>query len=107
MSYLKSPVVGAAVCLGFGVVAVVSLPITAAEARPNTRSMTCSQAQSLVKQQGKVVMDTGPGTFEMFFADARYCSPPVMRLQPVFAPTKDRKSCAVGFRCYEKNNHRD
>ncbi|MEJ8476264.1 hypothetical protein [Roseibium algae] len=51
----------------------VLLASTAAngQARPDTRDMTCTQAQALVKQRGEVVMTTGQYTFERFIADAR------------------------------------
>lgn len=55
--------------------AVLALGLTvslvhAQTGRPDTRKLTCSQAQQLVKKSGSIVMTTGPSTFEKFVADA-------------------------------------
>jgi len=71
-----------------------------AQARPDTRQMTCAQAQALVKQRGEIVMTTGPNTFERFIAHAGFCYMRSPMTRPVFAPTKDNNKCAVGKKCF-------
>ncbi|WP_422374747.1 hypothetical protein [Roseibium sp.] len=85
-------------------VAVLLLTVSATSAqsgRPDTRQMTCAQAQALVKQRGSVVMTTGATTFERFIADASYCRPITNQVRANFAPTRDDPKCAVGFRCHQ------
>lgn len=41
--------------------------------RPDTRSMTCAQAQATVDQRGAIVMSTGTHTFDRFVANRSYC----------------------------------
>jgi len=74
--------------------------------RPDTRRMTCSQAQELVKKSGSIVMSTGPSTFEKFVAKASYCQPRTNQMRANFAPTKDNPKCAVGNRCYQNRGNR-
>ncbi|CTQ52323.1 hypothetical protein LP7551_00840 [Roseibium album] len=74
--------------------------------RPDTRNMTCSQAQALVKQRGSVVLTTGPNTFDKFVADARYCLPQSNSVRAKFAPTKDDPKCPVGNRCFQNRDRR-
>ncbi|WP_254170632.1 hypothetical protein [Roseibium polysiphoniae] len=78
-----------------------------AQARPDTRTMTCAQAQALVTQRGEVVMTTGPNTFERFIADARFCYSRTPLTAPAFAPTKDNQKCDVGKRCRQQRNYRN
>ena len=80
--------------------------VQAQSARPDTRKMTCAQAQALVKKRGSVVMTTGPSTFEKFISDARYCVPRTISVRPVFAPTRDNPQCAVGNRCFSNQRKR-
>ena len=62
--------VHAAVCT-----AIAGLVVTAgAEARPDTRSMTCKQLQALIEDQSVVVMDTGPRTYKRFVYHQGFCS---------------------------------
>lgn len=82
------------------------LQVQAQSARPDTRAMTCAQAQAMVKQRGTIVMSTGPTTYETFVADARYCVPRASSVRARFAPTKDDPKCPVGNRCYQNRNNR-
>ncbi|WP_208988352.1 hypothetical protein [Labrenzia sp. VG12] len=75
--------------------------VSAQSGRPDTRQLTCTQAQALVKQRGSIVMTTGATTFEKFVADARYCRPITNQVRALFAPTRDDPKCAVGFRCHQ------
>ncbi|WP_305987662.1 hypothetical protein [Roseibium sp. MMSF_3544] len=81
-------------------------PAAAQSGRPDTRKLTCSQAQDLVKQRGSVIMTTGPTTFDTFIADVRYCMPQTNQMRPKFAPTLDNPKCAVGNRCFRSRNNR-
>ncbi|MEO0978557.1 MAG: hypothetical protein AAFY24_14920 [Pseudomonadota bacterium] len=99
-------------CAGLGAAGIAvatlmaSASVTHAQARPDTRQLTCAQAQALVKQRGSVVMTTGPTTFDKFVATSNYCSPDAKMLRPKFAPTKDNKKCAVGNQCFRSRNFR-
>ncbi len=44
-----------------------------AEARPDTRSMTCNQLQAFIKKNGAVVMNTGPRTYNRFVYHRGFC----------------------------------
>ncbi len=84
-------------------VCVACLPTlapVAAAARPDTRSMTCAQAQNFVRQRGAVVMTTGPHTYQRFVTHWRYCDS-WEKLFPEMAPTRDNPKCIVAYRCDE------
>lgn len=92
-------------------IAILSLGLTvslaqAQSGRPDTRRMTCKQAQELVKKSGSIVLTTGPSTFEKFVASARYCLPQTNQVRAKFAPTSDNPKCAVGDRCYQNRGNR-
>ncbi len=100
---------GRAAVLAVGVMMLLVSGPPAAQAqsaRPDTRQMTCAQAQSLVKQRGSVVMTTGPSTFDKFIANVSYCLPEANMMRPKFAPTKDNPKCPVGNKCFRSRNVR-
>jgi hypothetical protein len=66
-----------------------------AEARPDVRQMTCKSAAALVKKSGKVVMTTGNHTYDRIMANQSSCS----SARKYLAPTRDNKSCFVGYKC--------
>ena len=70
-----------------------------AQARPNTRDMTCAQAAGLVRSQGAIVLDTGPNTFDRYVSDLKYCSG-FEQLQPEWVRTRDSARCFIGYTCY-------
>lgn len=76
----------------------LALTCATAQARPDTRSMSCAQAQAFIQQNGAVVMSTGPYTYSRFVADRRYC-PHYEILKPNYGPTRDNPQCPVGYRC--------
>lgn len=76
-----------------------AMDTASAQARPDTRSMTCAQAQNFVRQRGAVVMTTGRNTFERIVASARYCPPQQNFLRRFNAETSDARHCQVGFTC--------
>ncbi|WP_349359944.1 hypothetical protein [Stappia sp.] len=67
-------------------------------ARPDTRTMTCAQAQDLVQRSGAIVLSTGQYTYSRFVADRRYCAHYEI-LRPNYAPTRDTAQCPVAYRC--------
>ena len=71
---------------------------TVAFARPSTQSMSCHEAQALLASKGAVVMTTGPHTYERFLADDNYCMI-AEYADAASAPTKDVRSCPLGFTC--------
>lgn len=77
--------------------------MTSAEARPDTRDMTCRQAQQLVAQNGAVVMTTGPHTFRRFVHSYAFCQvQEQLAIEP--APTADTARCPVGYRCVPESD---
>ncbi len=89
---LRTQIVASVVALA------ASVSFASAGTRPDTRSMTCSQAQSFVQQSGAVVMTTGEFTYDRFVADLAYCDHG-QRLKLNLAPTADAAECTVGFYC--------
>ncbi|PTW57616.1 hypothetical protein C8N35_11095 [Breoghania corrubedonensis] len=78
----------------------VLAPSGAVAARPDTRAMTCAQAQTFVRRHGAVVMTTGRHTFQRIVSHQRYCDR-WQQLFPELAPTRDNPQCVVGYRCDE------
>ncbi|WP_202395836.1 hypothetical protein [Stappia sediminis] len=89
-------------CITLSVMAMTLIvPFASANAaRPDTRAMTCGQAQSLVQRYGAVVMTTGQYTYFRFVADRGFCDA-WETLQPKVAPTRDNPRCIVGYACVE------
>ncbi|WP_417680158.1 hypothetical protein [Roseibium sp.] len=84
-------------------VAVTVLAILAASpagARPSVYTMTCAQAQAFVKQQGAVVANTGPQTFQRFVTDQRGCSRQEVAW-PAYGRTRDNPQCLIGMKCID------
>lgn len=75
---------------------------TYAEARPDTRSMSCEQTRDFVKKKGSAVMNTGPNTYDRFVASRQFCVSQKQFLIRAFVPTKDNKSCHIGYTCQEE-----
>lgn len=69
-----------------------------AEARPDTRAMTCQQVQTLLERQGATVLTTGANTYDRYlpqFSDqCRQFEEP----RQTSVPTSDKSSCRV-FEC--------
>jgi hypothetical protein len=76
-----------------------------AQARPDTRTMTCPQAKAFVKQNQAIVMTTGPNTYERIVIGQGLCaSTQITRL--LVAPTVGERKCKVGYTCEEAPNTR-
>jgi hypothetical protein len=82
---------------GSAILVALSVP---ADARPDTRTMTCAQANQLVRQRGAVVMSTGQHTFRRFVASRAYCDPWEVR-KTFYAPTRDARQCPISGVCEE------
>jgi len=70
-----------------------------AQARPDSRSMTCAAAAAMVAQRGAVVMSTGPNTYDRYVSSLASCSA-AEQLRPEWVPTRDQPKCFVGYTCY-------
>ncbi|CTQ44575.1 hypothetical protein [Roseibium aggregatum] len=81
-------------------------PAMAQAGRPDTRSMTCAQAQELVRKSGSIVLTTGQSTFDRFVANGSYCRPQTGQVRAKFAPTRDNPQCSVGYRCFQNRTQR-
>ena len=77
-----------------------------AYARPDIRTMTCTQAKALVQQSGSVVMTTGKYTYDRFVAGQAYCERPYVKRRAWIA-TKDTKKCQVGYTCEDRPSRSD
>lgn len=88
----RKPVFAAAAATGLLLAAV--LPATAQSRRPDTRTMTCGQVQSLINQRGAVVMSTGQNTFDRYVANRNFCQHGEV-LKRDYVPTRDNNRCYV------------
>lgn len=71
-----------------------------AQARPDSLAMSCASASALVRDNGAVVIGTGPNLFERFVASAGFCQS--RRAEPAWIPTADQRQCLVGQRCRDR-----
>lgn len=79
--------------------AFVMLTVPAlAQARPDTRQLTCEQAKAMLDERGNVVFTTGSRTYERLVADFRHCQRNEV-LRRVWVITKDKRNCQLGHRC--------
>ncbi|PVB60205.1 hypothetical protein [Labrenzia sp. 011] len=69
-------------------------PAGAQSGRPDSRSMTCAQVQSLIAQRGAVVLSTGQYTFDRYVANRNACQHGEI-LKRDYVPTKDNNRCYV------------
>ncbi len=76
----------------FGLV-IVSAASTSQAARPDARTMTCSQVQALLAQEHSVTFATGPNTYDRFVGPGICDGTRVGR--PATISTKDTNQCAV------------
>jgi len=75
-----------------------------AEALTQTRSMSCSQAKSMLQGAGSLVMTTGPNTFAQVYSISGACR--ASRARPQSVPTRDNPNCNVGFVCLPRTGGR-
>jgi hypothetical protein len=70
-------------------------------ARPDTRTMTCAQAQTYVQQNRAIVMTTGQNTYTRIVSGQGSCSQS-QTTRRLSAPTVDNPKCQVGYECRER-----
>jgi hypothetical protein len=90
---------------GFCLVLVLaSTPLAAAnvhaQGRPDSLSMTCAQAQALVRSSGAIVIGSGPILYERYVTGSNFCNPEE-EARPAWTPTADVRQCMIGYRCVE------
>lgn len=80
--------------------AAMAAPMVPGEAmaRPDTRTMTCQQAQDFVRRSGAVVMSTGQHTYDRIVSNRGFCDADEITWLKI-APTKDNPKCRVGYYC--------
>ena len=87
--------------LHMAAIAAVLVPSLADAARPDARTMSCAQAQSLVRSRGAVVLTTGQHTYDRFVATAQFCSSDQV-LERTWITTNGGDRCDVGYICRQR-----
>lgn len=72
---------------------VFAAPISA-EARPDTRTLSCAQAKALVDREGAITLSTGDVTYQRFVAGSSQCRP-LGVARTAYAPTRDDRNCRL------------
>lgn len=96
LTLTKSVAVGAMALL-------TTVGASVAAPRTDVSQLPCAQAQSLIVQQGGVVVTTGPRTYKRFVSDNRFCDAGEHYLHPAFTPTSDKRACYIGYTCESWN----
>ncbi|MFC6489081.1 hypothetical protein [Nitratireductor sp. GCM10026969] len=95
-----------------GVVACLLVAVLAAAApaeaqgRPDIRSMSCQQAQSLVQENGAVVLTTGRHTYDRYVAGQQFCFPGYVTRR-AHVGTNDSAMCLIGYTCVPDTDWHD
>lgn len=84
---------------------LASLSSGPAEARPDTRNMSCAQAAALVRREGAAVLSTSSTTFDRYVRDISFCSGGEV-LRPEWVATRDAPQCYIGYTCYTPSRDR-
>ena len=69
-----------------------------AQERPDSLSMTCAQAQSLVPRYGAIVIGTGPYLYDRYVLGQSFCNREE-EARPAWVETLDQSQCMIGQRC--------
>jgi len=85
---------------------LVAIPAGKAQARPDTRQMTCVAAQSMVRRSGAIVMTTGRYTYNRIVTGLGYCESDE-ELKAAIVPTRDNPRCHIGYYCRPASIFRD
>ncbi|MBJ3774124.1 hypothetical protein [Acuticoccus mangrovi] len=93
----RGALAGLAVAVTVGALTATAAP---AAARPDTRTMTCAEANALVRREGQVVMTTGTYTYRRFVANVGYCDR-WQGIKPEYAPSRDNPKCVMHSVCYQ------
>jgi hypothetical protein len=83
----------AVICVSF-----VLPGLAAAQERPDSTEMTCSQVSGLVASQGGAVVASGPNIYDRYVVDRSFCSP-VEVTEPAWVTTRDQPRCFIGYTC--------
>lgn len=59
---------------------------------------TTAKLQDIIKQQGSVILNTGPGVFDRYVSNSGQCGQGQFA-RAAYAPTADSSSAFVGYRC--------
>jgi hypothetical protein len=79
------------------VVAVLASAISLAYARPDARTMTCSQLQALLAQQGAATITTGQNTYDRYVSGGAACIGTEVA-RAAYVATSDTPQCQV-YQC--------
>lgn len=82
--------------------ATCSAYVAVAQERPVIGRMSCAEATAMVREQGEVVVSTGPAGYERVVRDGGYCAAETTPA-PNYLATADQRSCFVGYRCKDIN----
>ncbi len=102
MSGFQKAAVSGRTRLALTVLSGIALTLAAVQpslARPNSTSMTCAQVQSMIGQQGAVVLSTGQYTFDRYVSNRNFCQHGEV-LRRDYVPTRDARKCQVN-RCID------
>lgn len=78
---------------------VLMADAAAAQARPNSLTMSCASVHGLIQQRGGVVIGSGPDIFDRFVSSAYYCERGET-IDYTWVRTRDVPQCPV-YRCQE------
>ena len=85
--------------IAFCAAAMIVAATSIADARPDTRKMTCAQTQSLIQTRHAVVLTTGANTYERYVRQyGNECDAPYVPMSD-YVPASDGR-CMV-YRCEE------
>jgi hypothetical protein len=85
--------------VAFCAVAMIVAATNFADARPDTRKMTCAQTQALIQSRHAVVLTTGANTYERYVRQfGNECDAPYVPMVD-YVPVRDGE-CMV-YRCEE------
>lgn len=84
--------------------ALMAAMASQSHARTDPHSLSCQQAQDLVRRSGTVVMNTGPNTWAQIVNSGVQCRGSSARTQTV--QTRDNARCNVGFVCRPRTGGR-
>jgi hypothetical protein len=83
---------------------ILSVPM--AQARINTTKLNCAQAEDLVSSRGAIVLDTSRNTFDRYVTNRSFCPIGDFVIR-AYVPTRDKKSCWIGYTCSSTNPGRE
>lgn len=85
--------------IAFCAAAMIVAATTFADARPDTRAMTCAQTQALIQSRHAVVLSTGANTYERYVRQfGNECDAPYVPMVD-YVPASDGR--CMDYRCEE------